>query len=261
MTKGAAWLGCAAVAAVAGAVAAASCTTKDCPDERIGLARCVGARTVERCVEGNLLETENCGSRGLFCDPLTFTCVPEGAGQGGATGTGGTMVGSGGTAGSGGMMAGSGGMMAGSGGMMAGSGGTGGAGGMMAGSGGAGGQGGSGGMGDPILNGCTKAIAENKKGGGTVSVTSADDPWQVVHQRCIVVSAGSTVTWDGNFSAHPLAGGPTGFTDNASPITAAGAKVNGMGAGTASAKLDAAGSYGYWCIFHGASMQGVVYVE
>ena len=109
-------------------------------------------------------------------------------------------------------------------------------------------------MPDPMLNGCTRAAATNMKGMASVTVTNTQ-AWSIPHQVCIVVDAGTQLTWEGNFSAHPLAGGQTGTVDAASPI--------GAGSGTTPfvVTLGTAGTYPYFCSIHLSSMQGVVYVE
>lgn len=126
-------------------------------------------------------------------------------------------------------------------------GGSGGSGGSGGGTGAAGGSGGSGG--GATLNGCTRAGAEAVAG-------DAELTWSLPHQECIVIGVGSSVTWTGDFGFHPLAGGTTGTVDDTSPIT--GSDQSGAAATVAFA---AAGEYPYYCTLHGASMQGVVYVE
>ncbi len=81
--------------------------------------------------------------------------------------------------------------------------------------------------------------------------------WELVHQQCILVDAGTTVRWDGDLRAHPLVGGVTPTADAASPITQAGG-VAGM---MVDVTFPAAGEYPYFCGLHLAAMQGVVYVQ
>lgn len=171
---------------------------------------------------------------------------------GGSTTSAGGMAGAGGVAGAGGAggVAGAGGAggVAGAGGAggMAGAGGAGG----MAGVGGGGGAGGS----EQVINGCTTSIATDATMMATFVITAAD-PWVVTHQACAIVSAGSSVTWQGNFVAHPLVGGIPNTTDVNSPITLA-APVGG----STTVSFPNAGTFPYFCTVHGAAMQGVVYV-
>ncbi len=111
---------------------------------------------------------------------------------------------------------------------------------------------------DPLeVNGCTLATATDMTGSAAVDI-SAISAWSIPHAACVIVSPGTTVSWTGNFSGHPIAGGETGSADSASPITVAGP---GSGNETISALLETAGEYPYFCISHLRSMQGVVYVQ
>jgi plastocyanin len=79
--------------------------------------------------------------------------------------------------------------------------------------------------------------------------------WDFGHQRCILVSVGATVTWDGPQGLHPLVGGVSPTVDPASPI----ADAMTVGEST-TVTFDAAGNYPYFCSMH-TSMQGVIYVQ
>lgn len=162
----------------------------------------------------------------------TAGCGDDDGGSGGTAGTGGT-AGVGGTAGSGGT---------------AGTGGTAGAGAM-------GGEGGGGGT-PAEVHGCTPDSAMDMTEMAEVTITDID-AWQVPHNACIRVSAGTDVIWNGNFLVHPLAGGITPNADSASPITEAGANT---GASSATITFEDAGTYPYFCEVHVNSMFGVVYV-
>jgi len=166
------------------------------------------------------------------------------SGSGGAGGTGGTGASAGGPEGGGGQTQGGEGGLGGDGGSGA-QGGQGGA------AGGAGGDGGAGGAGGAGVNGCTLAGAEDQTGGDVTL-----DPWTLPHAQCVIVSVGSSVTWTGNFTFHPLAGGVTPVSDPASPIT--GSDQSG---GSATVAFEEVGEYPYFCVVHGASMQGVIYVQ
>lgn len=119
-----------------------------------------------------------------------------------------------------------------------------------------GGAGGSGG-GDPGLNGCVQATADDMTGMATATIQFAGLSYS---PPCIRVKAGTKVTFEGNFAGHPLEGGavingvPT--PDANSPIT----KTNtGM---SATFTLMNAGDVPYYCTFHAASgMKGAIFVE
>jgi hypothetical protein len=110
-----------------------------------------------------------------------------------------------------------------------------------------------------LLNGCDPNKAMDKTNNKLVSI-SGIQPWQLVHQVCVKVTMGTQVSWTGDFTFHPIAGGATGMTDAQSPITIEGAKVNGQGAKTLNVVLTKPGAYPYYCTVHLSSMQGVVYV-
>lgn len=183
---------------------------------------------------------------GLFIGLGCGDDTSGGGGSGGSGGTGGSGAGT--TDGAGGSGAGTtdggGGSGAGTtdggGGAGAGPAGGGGSGGALDGGGGAGG-------GPALLNGCSPDDVET-------NVT--DLAWTLPHQRCIAVSVNTTVTWTGDFGFHPLDGGETPTTDPTSPIT-----VANPADGSTSVTFTAAGVYPYFCTIHGASMQGVVYVD
>ncbi|MDH3655110.1 MAG: plastocyanin/azurin family copper-binding protein [Myxococcales bacterium] len=143
----------------------------------------------------------------------------------------------------------------------AGTGGSGGTGG-SAGVGGEGGMGGSAGMGGTggsttLINGCLESQASDLTGMANVTITDIA-AWLIPHSACVRVSTDTVVTWQGDFTIHPLAGGVTPTKDEASPISAINAS---SGSEDASVTLDMAGTYPYFCEIHLTTMQGVIYVE
>jgi len=78
--------------------------------------------------------------------------------------------------------------------------------------------------------------------------------WTNPHHQCVLVSQGTTITWNGNFAFHPLAGGVTPVTDNSSPISSA----DDQGG---SVVLNNEGDYPYFCEVHINTMTGVIYVR
>jgi plastocyanin len=145
---------------------------------------------------------------------------------------------------------------AGTGGNGAGGEGTGGAG---TGGNGAGGEGtgGQGGSGSSLTNGCDMATAQDETGKAAVTIKKGGgfdyDP------KCVVVSAGTDVTWSLNLSIHPLVGGDiiagTPTADPNSPIKGA---TSGM---SVTYKLMDPGAYGYYCSAHAPGMAGAVFVK
>ncbi len=111
----------------------------------------------------------------------------------------------------------------------------------------AGGDGGSGG--GAMVNGCSRATATEVDG-------DADLMWSLTHQECTAIAVGASVTWTGDFGFHPLAGGVAGTADAGSPIS-----TSDQTGASATVTFAEAGEYPYFCMVHGASMQGVIYVE
>ena len=112
-------------------------------------------------------------------------------------------------------------------------------------------------MGPVPVHGCTSDEAQDRTGEAAVSITDIDG-WEIGHKVCLKVSTGTVVSWSGNFTFHPLAGGVLPTQDAASPITTAGSTVTGDG--TVDVTFDTAGDYPYFCTIHTSSMSGVVYV-
>jgi len=78
--------------------------------------------------------------------------------------------------------------------------------------------------------------------------------WSFNHHQCVIISPGTTVTWNGNFNTHPLGGGVSPVTDNTSPISSA----DDQGG---SVVLNEVGDYPYFCEVHTSTMTGVIYVR
>lgn len=107
------------------------------------------------------------------------------------------------------------------------------------------------------VNGCTFANATDNRGQANVTVT-ATSSWTQGHNVCMIVDLGTTVTWGGNFTSHPLIGGVTPTRDNSSPITIAGP---GSGTTPVAVTLSSVGDFGYFCDIHTSTMKGMIYVR
>ena len=101
-----------------------------------------------------------------------------------------------------------------------------------------------------LVNGCSIDLAQDMTGMATVDIA-----WTNPAADCILVDAGTVVNWNGDFTAHPLAGGesPNDADDLISQSDQTGA--------TASVTFDTAGDYPYFCTIHTTTMLGVVYVQ
>ena len=78
--------------------------------------------------------------------------------------------------------------------------------------------------------------------------------WSNPHHRCVLISPGTEVTWNGDFGIHPLTGGVSPSVDFLSPISSAVAQGGAV-------VLNGEDDYPYFCEIHGATMTGVIYVR
>ena len=104
-----------------------------------------------------------------------------------------------------------------------------------------------------MINGCDPATAEDHTTEPSVTITFGGLAYT---PACIRIAAGSSVTFSGAFSSHPLAAGEDGVKDASSPIaeTATGT--------TATFMFPNAGAFPYFCTLHHASgMEGAVFAE
>jgi plastocyanin len=138
--------------------------------------------------------------------------------------------------------------------------GGGGGGGGGTGGGGGGGGGGTGGAGLPFMAvaPCSTEAAYTTTGTTiTFPVTSVDLNYS---PKCLQVTAGSTVTFNGEFGSHFFAPSATRGTLTGNPMT------NTSSGTTASFAFPTPGFYAYYCQFHGfdgdgSGMTGVIWVK
>jgi plastocyanin len=99
------------------------------------------------------------------------------------------------------------------------------------------------------VNGCT-AFEDDTAGGATVTGPSGATPAQYT-PNCVHIKVGQSVTWNSNFTSHPLA--PfNGDTPNPITSTATGT--------TASVTFANPGTFGFHCGIHTTLMEGAVQV-
>jgi plastocyanin len=128
------------------------------------------------------------------------------------------------------------------------------------GSSGATGDGGSSGGGDSgaTVNGCTSFKDET----AAVNAQGVLIPWDVAiangELRCVKVKVGTTVTFEGNFTTHPLT--PQGG-DTPSPFAGIEARISNPGTPEerAPTELKTAGTFGFACTTH-STMKGAILV-
>ena len=112
-------------------------------------------------------------------------------------------------------------------------------------------------LGGRTVNDCETDAYEDLTSSTSVTITDIDE-WTDPHSACIVVSAGTAVTWQGDFDEHPLVGGETPTTDTGSPITQAMASGTDDVVVTFNTKQGAA--YPYFCTTHPTPLLGVIVV-
>ena len=111
----------------------------------------------------------------------------------------------------------------------------------------------------PVVNACDPATATDLTAQSAVTVTFADFAFS---PSCLIVRAGTQVTFQGPFTFHPLVGGtvsdvvktPDGSSNPIAPTSS----------GTSQAfTMSALGAYGFYCDIHGVpptNMKGAVFV-
>jgi len=106
-----------------------------------------------------------------------------------------------------------------------------------------------------LVNGCAPTAAEDHTADSNVMI-SFPTGGLMYSPACIKISAGSSVTFNGSFTNHPLSPGLDGVPDPTSPITATATGT------TATFTFPNAGAFGYYCEAHVLSgMKGAVFVQ
>jgi plastocyanin len=108
---------------------------------------------------------------------------------------------------------------------------------------------------DPdAINGCTRATA--------LDLSAAADDRTIAQvdisytPRCIRIKKGQSVTWDAEFTFHPMtSGSPSTGEQPGSPITQTSSGT------TVTFNFPDEGVFGFWCEEHGRAMMGAIYVE
>ncbi|UJR85491.1 cupredoxin domain-containing protein [Sandaracinus amylolyticus] len=115
----------------------------------------------------------------------------------------------------------------------------------------------------PTIHGCSRGVAADLTDRESVEIHFSDES-QAYSPACIAVTAGTTVTFVGNFSSHPLqAGRVIGGTlvPDAAGTTPLPTAPHGSG-DTASFVMSPAGAYGYYCVPHATvGMVGTIFVD
>jgi plastocyanin len=110
--------------------------------------------------------------------------------------------------------------------------------------------------GSTLVNGCDPATAEDHLADAMVTITFPMGVNTIYTPACVKVKVGTQLVFNGDFASHPLNGGLDNMTDASSPI-----KLTNTGM-TATFTLDKAGTFGWFCGFHGpVGMQGAAFVQ
>lgn len=112
-----------------------------------------------------------------------------------------------------------------------------------------------------VVNGCDSATADDLTGFLNVQVNFGGKSGNMYSPKCIRVSLGTTVTFFGDFTIHPLLGGTVNggvLTPAASgpfvPVTNSGMSTDFL--------MSESGNFPYYCTVHGAGgMNGAVFVD
>lgn len=122
---------------------------------------------------------------------------------------------------------------------------------------------GTGGAGPTLINGCDLAMLEDHTKDATVEIKFGGATIGLAYQPpCIKVKSGTMVTFTGDTSVHPLAGGEVivgkaAMADPSSPI-----KATSSGPPSVTFAIAPAGNYPYFCTEHySAGMKGLVVAE
>ncbi len=113
----------------------------------------------------------------------------------------------------------------------------------------------------PTFNGCTAATALDLSGvPGPHVITFPNNGNLTYDPKCVVVKAGSTVTFNGNFAGHPMIGGTV--TGGVATPAASGPFVPATTTGTSkSFTMSDVGVFPYYCMPHASiGMNGAVFV-
>ncbi len=110
-----------------------------------------------------------------------------------------------------------------------------------------------------LINGCDPAAAKDETANAAVTITFGN-PNFAYTPPCIKVKKGTKVTFEGNFTFHPLIGGTT--TAGMPPVPDPTSPIKATAAGmSATFTMDTAGTFPYYCEIHLPSMAGAIFVE
>jgi plastocyanin len=119
------------------------------------------------------------------------------------------------------------------------------------------GTGGSTGTGTNIVDTCNEATAMDATSMNAVTINFGGSAGLAYSPKCVKVKAGTMVTFSGSFTTHPLAGG------NSPPTVDATSPIHETKTGMSAAfTMSSPGAYGFFCEVHfGSGMQGAIFVQ
>ena len=118
----------------------------------------------------------------------------------------------------------------------------------------------------PALNGCTDAMFLDRTGGSSSRVVgfggSNGSGVFTYSPRCITIAAGQTVTFTGDFSAHPLSPGTGPMATDAGTAGTPIPRQDNNTVPMVTVNFPTVGDYPYFCVSHyAAGMVGVIHVR
>lgn len=111
-------------------------------------------------------------------------------------------------------------------------------------------------------NGCTSATAEDHTmDSGMININFGGAAGNAYSPACIKISKNHQITFNGNFTTHPLQGGLVDAAGKPTPDPSS--PISETTTGTSKAvNFPASGTYGYYCEVHVvAGMKGAIFVE
>jgi plastocyanin len=114
--------------------------------------------------------------------------------------------------------------------------------------------------GGAAANGCNSGAAPDMTGMNAVTISFGDAYGFAYSPACIRVRSGTTITFQGDFTAHPLVGG---FASRSSAMADPDSPIHAPASGTATAFVAGDASvYPYYCANHfGSGMMGAIFIS
>ena len=112
----------------------------------------------------------------------------------------------------------------------------------------------------PSLHGCAStSFVDRRAGSRDIGFgTSLGSPALGYSPNCMIIAAGQSAKWVGNFDTHPLVGGEHNGTAGTMPNPIG---RHDTGSAAVEVTFGTAGLYPYYCDYHAPTMVGVIWVQ